>query len=775
MGMGGGISTNIQSLFSWRDGTDLILFSDNIKMCPNKGPKKKVSKSKTVAPTEEVQPTSSDLGSTCCVPRGQVSCSTPDILDKSSSIRMICSNLQCTQAGLMHQKCYNKFESLLVVYLGKQARSRDWSSTHTLGNLWISRGYDLVYKLCACECGHGHIRRDLDHGEDRVEGAVANQADLEKKKKKKSEVVKPKLNCRRDKVSQQSVGNFSYFNKPNKDGKEKHTRTVLKEFKEVEPETSSFIPGLQPSLKPLTLNLDLPALEPKPRKTSVSMSSSGDCDEGWITVSKSSGRKGVDQANEQKTGPKKVSSKIPEPSVEEDLFEVYESDEDIVESVSDNVVLDICSGEHLSEASIEDVSSSYSNNNGFEQISDTQLEEMLGNLVAEKLGEEIAKNKALAEVSCLVDRNRILSEAFLTEKSRWLQDIQILNESITELRKVSKTRETLLQLEVDDLGIKLHQEIADNGSVQAENGYLNRLVKCIECDKEKVATEFEVERTGWKVQIAEAGRMVKFHENVALEMLGKEREKMLRCTMSMEERLQSLGCTAEDMKKVIENLLLKNGQAEENLLSEKKMVQNLSEKLKMASLTEFKNLPDSVVENDLATNIIQQMAQKDATSFVKEGFQSTARSSQLTPLDISRDSAALVLEMLQKVKDETRQTKSKVELLEGTVQTLEIKQQETEKDVSIYRNSTTGSANNMLKGMKDKILGLVKDCDQFGEMSVKMASAQVQSHKQILYLDAGVDQQNLENDDLRAKMANLAEKMAALENDMKPAQRQRSA
>ena len=74
------------------------------------------------------------------------------------------------------------------------------------------------------------------------------------------------------------------------------------------------------------------------------------------------------------------------------------------------------------------------------------------------------------------------------------------------------------------------------------------------------------------------------------------------------------------MKKVIENLLLKNGQAEENLLAEKKMVLNLSEKLKMASLTEFKNLPDSVVENDLATNIIQQMAQKDATSLVKEGF-----------------------------------------------------------------------------------------------------------------------------------------------------------
>ena len=106
---------------------------------------------------------------------------------------------------------------------------------------------------------------------------------------------------------------------------------------------------------------------------------------------------------------------------------------------------------------------------------------------------------------------------------------------------------------------------------------------------------------------------------------------------------------------------------------------------------------------------------------------------------------------------------------------MKLKQQKTEKEVSIYRNSTTGSVNNMLKGMKDKILGLVKDCDQFGEMSVKMASAQVQSHQQIMYLDAGVDQQNLENDDLRAKMANLAEKMAALENDMKPAQRQRSA
>ena len=63
----------------------------------------------------------------------------------------------------------------------------------------------------------GHIRRDLEFseaGQEGVEQADAGQPEQEKKKKRKSEdKVKPKLNCRMDKVSKKSVVHFSY-NKP---------------------------------------------------------------------------------------------------------------------------------------------------------------------------------------------------------------------------------------------------------------------------------------------------------------------------------------------------------------------------------------------------------------------------------------------------------------------------------------------------------------------------------------------------------------------------------
>ena len=64
--------------------------------------------------------------------------------------------------------------------------------------MWIYRGYDLVYKLCTCDCGHGHIKKDLEE-----EKSVQASKSTEEKKKKEKVNLKPKLNLPMDKVSEQ--------------------------------------------------------------------------------------------------------------------------------------------------------------------------------------------------------------------------------------------------------------------------------------------------------------------------------------------------------------------------------------------------------------------------------------------------------------------------------------------------------------------------------------------------------------------------------------------
>ena len=64
--------------------------------------------------------------------------------------------------------------------------------------MWIYRGYDLVYKLCTCDCGHGHIKKDLEE-----EKFVLASKSSEEKKKKEKVNLKPKLNLPMDKVSEQ--------------------------------------------------------------------------------------------------------------------------------------------------------------------------------------------------------------------------------------------------------------------------------------------------------------------------------------------------------------------------------------------------------------------------------------------------------------------------------------------------------------------------------------------------------------------------------------------
>ena len=75
-------------------------------------------------------------------------------------------------------------------------------------NVWANKGYDLVFKTCACDCGHGSLRKDQDFvaaggaegGGAGVAGAAAAPAQAQpdvfdkKKKKKEKTSLKPKLN-----------------------------------------------------------------------------------------------------------------------------------------------------------------------------------------------------------------------------------------------------------------------------------------------------------------------------------------------------------------------------------------------------------------------------------------------------------------------------------------------------------------------------------------------------------------------------------------------------
>merc|ERR1719318_1859343 len=427
--------------------------------------------------------------------------------------------------------------------------------------------------MCACECGHGHIRRDLEFEEEVVDRAAAAQAGLEKKKKKKSaEVVKPTLNVRRDKVSQKSVGNFSYT---------KHTKKPARdEYHGEEFETRQCIPGLQAARAPLKLNLDLSALKPKKeklskgKKSSVPKSSSNpEDDDGWTTVSK--GGPGRREAGEAAitTNQKKLKEDTNVRQLK-DMHEVYQSDDG---NISDNDGFSSIDEPH--EASINDLSDVSYGINPVETkivgVSDKQIEEMLGNLVEEKLIEEIAKKKALAEVTSLAEQNRNTRDAFLSERKRLLEDVQTLNQSNMEFREASEAREQMLQMQIDELQAALNEEVHSRESVQNQNNDLKRLIKCVEDEKEKLVASLSAARMEGSEQIAQAADMVKVHQETSLQMLEKEKMKMMRNVDSVEERLESLKSTADMLRENFEIFSMKNLESEEKLTAERNLVGDL--------------------------------------------------------------------------------------------------------------------------------------------------------------------------------------------------------
>lgn len=116
----------------------------------------------------------------CCVPGScPVSEELIDTDNVGDAVRVFCNSEGCTYGNWMHKSCFNEWEQTVLSYLRSCGRARSWSEKQRLQNLWTKKGYDLAFKACDCNCGRGHIRKDLDY----VPAVVDNAPKKPKKKK----------------------------------------------------------------------------------------------------------------------------------------------------------------------------------------------------------------------------------------------------------------------------------------------------------------------------------------------------------------------------------------------------------------------------------------------------------------------------------------------------------------------------------------------------------------------------------------------------------------
>ena len=195
-------------------------------------------------------------------------------------------------------------------------------SFQRLANLWTNKGYDLVFKMCSCDCGHGSIRKDPDfvaaqqpapapepggggegvgHGQvpdGAVGGAPAQpqpqQTDKKKKKKEKTN-LKPKLNFNPQNVS----GSYFGSNRQKEDDElEAGVRQARRRQSSSDQSDSSAIPGLAtqtpPPLAPATVPPPpAPVSSARRRSVSEAAEEAG----GWVKVSSGSRRGSKSQSD----------------------------------------------------------------------------------------------------------------------------------------------------------------------------------------------------------------------------------------------------------------------------------------------------------------------------------------------------------------------------------------------------------------------------------------------------------------------------------------------
>ena len=120
------------------------------------------------------------------------------IFDLSCTVKLVCNNSTCSQSRFMHRACFDHWESKLVaLYCKKEGgrKSRNWTEKQKAASVWKQQGYSLVAELCACKCGSGSLRKDLNWVPPKPHGSGPN-SDSEKHKrrrKKNNKHSKPAL------------------------------------------------------------------------------------------------------------------------------------------------------------------------------------------------------------------------------------------------------------------------------------------------------------------------------------------------------------------------------------------------------------------------------------------------------------------------------------------------------------------------------------------------------------------------------------------------------
>jgi headcase protein len=139
----------------------------------------------------------------CCLPNNE--CLKSTSLDFGligsdqlhDAVKVVCTNENCTAGQYMHAECFDHWEQSVLNYLKSIGRARSWSDKQRQQNLWTKKGYDLVYKVCGCRCGRGHMKKDLDWAPPITTTLFGGKLDSDesgkKKKKKNRNNQKPTL------------------------------------------------------------------------------------------------------------------------------------------------------------------------------------------------------------------------------------------------------------------------------------------------------------------------------------------------------------------------------------------------------------------------------------------------------------------------------------------------------------------------------------------------------------------------------------------------------
>ena len=213
------------------------------------------------------------------------------------------SSGKCTMSGYMHTECFAKYEEIIVGYMSKAGRGRTWNDKQRYANVWANKGYDLVFKTCVCDCGHGSLRKDVDWVPPKAEAEAQAPPPEKKKKKEKAEgKLKPKLNFAVQTVQGSYYG--SNVNREEEEGEDKPApslpsmrafvrETSIDNLASSTPTTPAVIPGLASFLPPSSKSKAESKVERSISQASLSSlpaSSVENDPDGWITVSKAKER-----------------------------------------------------------------------------------------------------------------------------------------------------------------------------------------------------------------------------------------------------------------------------------------------------------------------------------------------------------------------------------------------------------------------------------------------------------------------------------------------------